>query len=350
MGLAVIWLTALVLAAGSLAWLSLLIVLRLVRDAREARLAHDRRAVITAMVEMLSAPAAQATEQIRPYVGRARLMAEAVLELHGLIRGADRERVLGGLRDLNLTAVLKQRLARGSKAGRLACLEALAAIGGAEAADALQAAARQADDPDVRLVAFKALSDLGALVRLETLVEEIVRQRLRPSRLLADVLRDVVAADPQEAVLALQRPDLPQIGRALVLDALGWAGDYRAIPVLNSHAADDDVEVRIAAVRALGRLQHPAAEAALARALGDPAWPVRAAAAEASGLANLSSLCDPIAALLSDPEWWVRFRAADALVRLGRTGVGRLRLLASSGEPLAQRAAELALAERGLTS
>jgi HEAT repeat protein len=348
MALTLIWLTALALAAGSLAWLSLLIILRMVRDVRETRLARDRRAVIAAMVGMLSAPAAQPSEQIRPYIRRARLMAEAVLELQGLIRGSGQERVLSSLRELGLTAVLKQGLERGSKAGRLACLEALAAMGGAEAAEALHAAARQAEDPDVRLLAFKALSDLGTHVRLDALVEEIARKRVRPSRLLADVLRDVVTADPNEAMLALERPDLTQTGRALVLDALGWAGDYRAIPVLISQAGHDDVEVRIAAVRALGRLQHPAAEPALANALSDVAWPVRAAAAEASGLANLSRLSDPLAALLSDPEWWVRFRAADALVRLGRTGVSQLRLLAASGEPLAQRAAELALAERGL--
>jgi hypothetical protein len=44
----------------------------------------------------------------------------------------------------------------------------------------------------------------------------------------------------------------------------------------------------------------------------------------------------------------VRFRAAAALVRLARTGVSHWRLRAARGEPLAQRAAELALAERGL--
>src|SRR5690606_22163343 len=119
----------------------------------------------------------------------------------------------------------------------------------------------------------------------------------------------------------------------LLLDALGVSGDYGVLPDLITASTDADVEVRVAAIRALGRLQHPGGEAALARGMADTAWIVRSAAAEAAGLSGFTRLCDGVDRLLDDPEWWVRFRAGEALVRLGEEGRRRLHAAVRSARP-----------------
>lgn len=341
-----IWVVALTLIAAACLWMLSLILLRLRHERTARRRASDRGAVIEALVAILqSAP--DAGDRLVPYTGRARLLAEALLEFQALIRGSDNDLVLGELRRLGVVRVMAERLKRGSKAGRLSCVEALAALGGDEAETALRGALAQRD-PDIRIAAMKGLSDIGADVSIAELMEMVRAGRLPPSRLLSEVVRQMAGRSPQEAIQVLTEARVDGLGRAMLLDALGSSGDYAVLPTLMDAAGDEDPEARTAALRSLGRLMHPAAEPAIAAALEDRAWPVRAAAAEAAGHARLTRLIDPLARLLDDPEWWVRFRAGEALALFGKTGVERLRQIARGAESGAQRAASLVLAERRL--
>lgn len=345
-GLSLIWMTALVLIGLALTWMSGLIVARLFNERHERRLGADRAAVIRGLSELVR-ETPTATDSLRPYVGRARLMAEALLEFQALIRGDDQDRVLAALRALGLVQVLASRLEHGSRAGRMAALEGLAALGGPEARVAIQRAVASRS-PEIRMAAVKALADSAAPPSVGRLIDYVVSGELRPSRLYAELLRQVTAADPAAGVAALQRSDLSTATRALVVDALGLSGDYQVLAGVILATSDPDAEVRTAGVRALGRLQHPAGEAAIAEAMSDERWMVRAAAAEAAGAAGLSRLAGQLDRLLADPEWWVRFRAGEALLAIGQEGQGVLREAAQSERPLANRAAELALAEGGL--
>lgn len=105
--------------------------------------------------------------------------------------------------------------------------------------------------------------------------------------------------------------------------------------------------MRAAAVRALGRLQHPAGQSAVAAALEDEDPEVRVAGAEAAGEARLGRLADALYARLSDAAWRVRFQAAAALGKLGPAGLERLRQAAAQPDTAAHRAASLTLAELG---
>lgn len=345
--LTIIWVAALVLMAVALSWMSSLIVLRLINERRAGRLAADRAVVIAGLSDLLrEVPAA--IETLRPYAGRARLMADALLEFQGLIRGTDQDRVLEQLRGIGLVDVLVARLDRGSRAGRMTVLEALAALGGDVPRQALRRAIGS-PRPEIRMAAVKALADAGDPPSVGRLLDYAVAGELAPSRLYAELLRQVTAADPPAAMAALDREDLSPLLRALLLDALGFSGDYQVVPPLMVFAGHPHFEVRTAAVRALGRLQHPAGEGAIGRAMEDGSWTVRSAAAEAAGAAGFSRLAAGLDRLLGDPEWWVRFRAGEALFALGVEGRTVLRLAAGSERPLAHRAAELALAEGGAT-
>ncbi len=342
--LTTIWITALVLMALALFWMSSLVVRRFINEATAARRMADSRAVTEALSGLLR-ERPDAKDKLRPHVRRARLMAESLLEFQGLIRGTDQDRVLGALRELGLVEVLAARLEQGSRAGRLAAIEALAALGGEEARIALRRAIRSSQ-PEVRMVAIKALADAGYPPSIGRLLDYAVAEELTPSKLYAELARQITAAAPQATVEALSREDLNPVLRALSIDALGLSGDYQVLPTLIVASSDSEREVRTAAVRALGRLQHPAGEATIERAMRDEHWVVRSMAAEAAGLAGFSRLAAGLDHLLGDPEWWVRFRAGEALVAIGGEGLLRLRRAADGERPLAHRAAELALAEQ----
>lgn len=342
--LLLIWTAAEVLASIAICWMLTLIILRLLRQRADERRAKDRAMVMRALLALLRGDAA-AEGNLKPYLGRARLMAESILELQGVVRGADLARVLGRLRDLGVVKVLAARLRLGSKAGRLLSLEALSAIGGEDAQFAMRRAFTF-DEPMIRIAALKGLIESGDPPAVEEMLDYALKGRVPPSGFFADLLGEVVSLAPDAAIEALARSDLTQRLRTLLLESLGRSGAYQALPALIEASKSDDPEVRTAAVRGLGRLKHPAAAHALGVALSDEQWIVRAAASEAVGAAGLAQMARAVAVLLNDPQWWVRFRAGGALRRLGQTGMQQLTLAAGEGRDVAQRAAAMALAER----
>jgi HEAT repeat protein len=205
--------------------------------------------------------------------------------------------------------------------------------------------ALKCDDQEIRIAALKGLVSCGALISIDTVLDQAASGALLPSRLFADILRQVTAVRPAEAIEALGRVGLDSSLKALLLDALGTSGDYAAVEALIEATADKDLDVRVAAVRALGVLMHPAAQMTVAVALANPYWQVRAAAAQAVGHAGFTRLAQALGLLLSDRQWWVRFRAGEALGRLGAAGLDELRQAVAGGRPVASRTAGLALAE-----
>ncbi|WP_411289349.1 HEAT repeat domain-containing protein [Phenylobacterium sp.] len=344
--LSLIWSVALALCAAAVLWMSALIVLRVFSDRAARRRAEDRRAVERCFVGILQGRS-DVVRDLAPYRGRARLMAESLLDFLTLVRGVDLEIVLGALESVGVDKVLAARLNRGSLAGRLASVEALGAFAGeATRAALVQAAAR--GPATVRLAALRSLLQAGGEVDIARLLQHLARGELRHSGPLTDLAHLVIAADPTAAMGVLAQPDLAPATRILIVEGLGAAGAYAALPIINAHAEAGRADVRAAAISTLGRMMHPAAEPALERALTDPAWEVRSAAAAAIGEARLASLVGPLAAQLSDSVWIVRFQSAGALLKLGESGLERLRAAALGADARAEQTASLMLAERGL--
>jgi len=149
-------------------------------------------------------------------------------------------------------------------------------------------------------------------------------------------IADALAAGPLD----------PAFERALI-EALGTGGHAAASAAIAQRLASPDTEVRVAAARALGRLQTRERAGDLEGALADPAWPVRAMAAWALGQAGDAPARTTIAALtarLTDRVWWVRRHAAYALRELGAAGREALRRTAEgSPDPYARDIAREAL-------
>lgn len=342
-----LWWSSLLLAGIALGWMAGLIVARLLRDRRDKRRRLDRQALSTACLAIM-AGATDAAERLRPFEHRSRLLAETLLEVLGLVRGAERDRLIASLVEAGVDQRLRSRLTRGSRIGRLAAVEALSAFPSADTRSELRRLQQSSRDAEIRIAIIRTRIDIGDPPRARDLLVELAGRPDRDSLLYAPVLRRLAIDDPDDALGALAMPDQTGPARAIMIEALGASGDYRVLPAVSQRAADPDPVVRMAALRALGALAHPASADTVAQALSDPAWEVRAEAAVAGGKIGTPGLTAKLVALLDDPVWWVRFRAADALARMGAGGVDALRIATTSPVDVARRSAALALAERGL--
>jgi len=130
-----------------------------------------------------------------------------------------------------------------------------------------------------------------------------------------------------------------------VIDVLGAGRHREAAPAIAARLSHPEVELRVAAARALGRLGERTTAAVLIAALGDPEWAVRAQVARALGACGGAESITPLGARLEDPAWWVRRHAAYALAGLGSAGRAELaRIAAQSRDRYAREMADEALA------
>ncbi len=147
----------------------------------------------------------------------------------------------------------------------------------------------------------------------------------RPSRARTAMLR---AFGPGATPILAQRLAAGISDLALeraVIERLGAACDMGSAPAIGARLTRPELELRVAAARALGRLRSVAHSDALIAALRDDAWEVRAQAAHALGRIGVSDAVPELAASLTDPSWWVRRHSAYALTRLGVEGTAALR-------------------------
>lgn len=78
----------------------------------------------------------------------------------------------------------------------------------------------------------------------------------------------------------------------------------------------DNLNLKIACLRALSELQNPVYEHNVIQMLDAEEWEVRAAAAKGLEKVGTSDSFGPLLKMTSDPEWWVRHNAASALVSI----------------------------------
>jgi HEAT repeat protein len=340
-----LWLSSLLLAGLALLWMGGLVLARVNRERSIQQRAFDHRAVLHAFVAIMGG-AGDAVAQLSPYQRRSCLIAEALLETLALVRGRERDRLMAALLALNIDDRLRSRLFTHDIVGRIACAEALSALPSDRTVAALDRVWRSASDPVLRLAALRSLTDMGENPPITEVLAELARRASDPLT-FQPLLRRLAQDDTQGALEAFADVRLAQSARAMLADALGATGDFLVLPTLLKATAEANPAVREAALRGLGSLAHPAAEAAVAARMTDAVWEVRAAAGDAAGRIGVVALIPALVAQLEDPVWWVRFRAAEALALMGDKGVRTLRLAAGAPADFTRRAASLVLAEKG---
>jgi len=110
-----------------------------------------------------------------------------------------------------------------------------------------------------------------------------------------------------------------------ILETLGLARHRVATTIVAARMSSPDLDARVVAARALGRLEATDQADVLLGALEDEAWQVRAQAARALGRAHVVWAAPALAERLTDRSWWVRRHSAYALGVLGDEGIAALR-------------------------
>jgi HEAT repeat protein len=309
---------------------------------------------------------------------------EALLDLREVLRGEEGERVDQLIRFYGVAKALVSEAARGRRGGlrrllprmsrrsphRVAeRLDALEALAKARLPEAFPAMLDLLADPQitVRLMALRGLARTIARMPTET-------DKHRSAMELCDRLRvaDLPGGAIEECFLLLE-DTAPMVLRNLLerpgYSALGveeWAADDRGIrrrgkaPGFRTRGpgsllraaldatgrlkllelgeragefvANQDAEVRAAAIRALGRLGYlpQPAEPGLVAALQDDVEFVRVQAAHTAVLLSPETAATALWELLGDQSWWVRKAAGESLARIAESGVRELARAAHS--------------------
>ena len=236
----------------------------------------------------------------------------AVTHLGRLVRGEDRARLVAFVEDNQLLDKVLAKLRRRRAARRVDAVRTLGGVGGEQAIAALTTTLESDAEAAVRLEAAAQLAQLGALPPAGVLLEALDLDRVTITPLHHALLR-ALAPHRAEELLALMAQPIASATRALVVDALGWTEDYSALPTLKEAARDPDAEVRLDAVRASARLNHPAAARWISPLLDDPDEQVRGEAVRACATMGLRAALPKIEALCEEGSAWVRLRARAAV-------------------------------------
>lgn len=334
--------TMVVLATSAMIFL---VVARIVRgraDSHRARLKIRLRSSLTRAV---------AGEEITPLVvaelRRHPVMAATLLlEIGGLIRGADRDQLFGTLEANGVFGALCIIAGRPRHAGQLICVEAVALFPVAEAARVLRALWRD-PDPAIRLAAAGGLIARDDVTSVSLMFRDLLSPSEAPSGHALDIIGRLSRLHPTTALREARRPNLPPPVLAAIFQAIGDAGDYGLIDDLAAWADHADSSVRAAAIEALGSMRHPSVQPLVTVALDDQSWQVRSAAIRATGLGGFETGVERLAERLADPQWNLRFAAARALGQMEGAGVARLREAAHQDhDPRVREIARAIIAER----
>lgn len=180
----------------------------------------------------------------------------------------------------------------------------------------------------------------GALDRIpsEQLVGAVLDRAVEAGGVVASYLIDLLCTNKSSLLSVLMhRLSEPRSDEelAMVMNLASELGIPSLIGYVAVHAEHENIEVRIATVRALGAFPHPVSSRALRLRLRDARWQVRAQAAAALGSICAIEAADELAAALTDTSWWVRLRSGLSLRRLGPTGSARLGAISPDADPFA---------------
>jgi HEAT repeat protein len=276
-----------------------------------------------------------------------RALEPTVLDLLRKVRGESRQRLVALVVAKGTLERMRHQTQRLGAVRRARAAELLGLLCQPEARDDL---VRLLEDRDaeVRLVAARALGELGDPTAAGPLLESLVRTRSVPLRVVA---RSLARLGPTAGTVLVEglRSDGALV-RAVCAEICGLVGVTAAQPALLAALdRDADEDVRVRAARALGRIGLLSALPALVRATDDWQPPaLRAVAARALGDLGGPGPVGFLEVLLGDPDHRVSTNAGQSMARVGAAGLARLRQI--SRDPGAAGAcAREALALHGLS-
>lgn len=200
---------------------------------------------------------------------------------------------------------------------------------------------RREDNYPIRMLSAVALGGLGCA---DDLVDLLKGLHL-PSRLMEQPLHAMFSSMSEEAFVSVMRRwdefESPALKRILLATAARRApllcGRY-----LKWAAESDELELRVGACTASGKLGGPIERELVGHLARDSEWQVRGQAAAAMGEFRDEAFIPILSEMTGDSSFWVRQNASKALRQIGSAGHDMLRNLANNPDDLfaAESAAE----------
>lgn len=348
----IIWNISLSLSALSLLMFGFLIVRRAWDELRTRKLAVRRRAVRYKIYMLLDLDSERfrrrCTDPAYFTPRERRLLHDECLALCQVIKGSDQERLIELMRRMHFHRDDLRDLRSAAEDLRYGAVVSLGYFNDARTRDALLAALGDRSDA-VCLAAAHSLLALDALPPLAVLLERFVARGLLQKAACRTLFHRLARSKPALLREALARHGTDAGIRALVAEGMGHSSSYDVLPDLQQLCSDPVPLVRIEALHALMRLEHPSSVAAVLQRLDDEQTEVRAAAAHVAGELGIIEALPQLEKLLDAENWVLRFNTALALYRLGVAG-RRVLLRRTRVPDLAGRTANLVLSEKGVAS
>jgi HEAT repeat protein len=309
-------------------------------DRRELALAEPYRPLLVALV-VDDDPRAEHLSTLLAVDDRTwRALEPIIVAMVRKLRGEARAALVDLLDRRGTIARLTRQLRGRGAVGRARSAELLGLLGEHAPQQELERMLADDRDPDVRIVAARALGEIGQPSSTAALLAAVSGARAVPLRIVARSLARLGPGAAPVLIEAMTSSDGP--ARAVAAEILGLGGAVTAVGVLSSHALHDpDEDVRIRCARALGRIGVPSALAVLGRCVAvDEPPALRAVAARAIGDVGGPEALRLLQPLLVDEQHRVASNAARAMSGLGPRALVVLREVAAGDGRGAGYAAE----------
>ncbi len=326
--------------AAGLAWVSLAIIVGslvlgtlAVLGARLLRSGRDRRldVVTTTVRPHLLALLAGEPAELPPWRGRRRRTFEGLARRNlTLVKGEAHAALVDAL---EVAGVLDRARRQAGSFGATRRCRGVELLGrAARAGDrSVVEACLQDRDPEVRIVAARALGRIGDPAAAPALIAAAASDRPVPLAIAGQSLAELGPGTTSLLEAALVGG--PPLAQALAAEVLGLLQTPSAVGAL-LEAVGRGGEVQIRATRSLGRIGSPRAVPLLTDIVAhDPAWANRAVAARALGAIGDSSCVEVLARALDDERYEVAVNAGAALAQLGPRGQIQLAVVGAGDSP-----------------
>ncbi|MEQ8665099.1 MAG: HEAT repeat domain-containing protein [Rhodospirillales bacterium] len=336
-----IWISSAVLAAASVAGMSILIVRRVFSDAAAARGEKRRNELEGLFIRALDGTTEWGGLALSD--SDRMMLASIAFDLSKSIRGGTLQTMEHVLSGIGVEDALLEALSNPDPRVRRSAINGLSLFDTRRSFDAVW---QLLSDPnaDIRLLAARVIVSSSFKFDAKVFCETLELGTAVRSREVRPIVAALAERDP-DGVLRTIRASRNPDARVMLIYGLGRSGKYGMVDDLADLLSSPNVNERAESLRALSVLQHPAAADAVRQALTDPAWEVRAQAAQAAADIGMTDVAPALERMLDDEMWWVRYRAAESLWLLGEQGQ-RLLLAHSAGSDPAGLVAQLVIAER----
>lgn len=237
---------------------------------------------------------------------------ELIDHLHQLPKGAKDGLVRVWEEEGYLRKYFEQAV-RGTQESKIVAIEILGKLNFLDAVNPLLESLGDRND-EVRLAASDALSKIHSPEVIPILIKALED----PFRFLPARTAEVIMSYGEEAVSGMLAalPNLPLQSKIYIIEMLGSLGNPRIPLILMNELYANEVDVRTAAIDALGVQKYKPAAEAMMLLLKDKEWRIRSKAAKTLGIIGSVQSIPILHELLKDGEWWVRSNAESAIENL----------------------------------